>query len=162
MPVSRVSLCLLYGEKLSKSHRCCGSSQAQRWLLLVAPRLIPNFRDRVSEDSPNVFAKTFPSIFLSSCRVILQHFENQRVTLSMFKWPTSQSSTGVNLSALFIFVVHRFVVVTSGRQNLVDNMSRQTICTVGSSTLIRKPAKKQPANSKIYIDKRPATLLSSA
>ena len=175
MPVSRVSFCAmpfydgkktkLLWEKLSIAFQTfCLMSTEPRLLAVPRPsadyysllpdwyRTSPSCRRLTDRVCKNISFTNFwaPAEFFAA-------FWKPKSDIVNGKWPTSQSSTGVNFSALFIlwFIALLFWQV-------VDNMSRQNIWTVNSSTLVRKPAKKQPADSNIYIDKRPTTLLSSA
>ena len=94
MPVSRVSFCVmpfydgektkLLWEKLSIICSLMSNRQFPGPALIIT-RCSPTDTElsRVVEDWPNVFAKTFPSLIFELLQSFLQHFENQRVTLSM-------------------------------------------------------------------------------
>lgn len=89
------------------------SSQSHRWLLFVTHRLIPNFTELTRRLTERVCKKHFLRCFLISCRLL---FCNNLHIINV-KWQTCQSYTGANLFLFVYFVVHRFVVVTRGRQH---------------------------------------------
>lgn len=166
MPVSRVSFCVRGKtiEKLQKDSTSL-SSLHFLWCLLPVPRPSADY----FRCSPTV-TELLPSS-LEVCKNIAENAGffralaefyfaaicNPKSNIINVKWPTSQSSAGVNLF-LFCFVYFCGVSLCCCVKWSTTCMSRQN-WTV--NTPVRKPARKQSADSGIYTDKRPKTLLSS-
>lgn len=158
MPVSRVSFCVRGKtiEKLHRSHRCTFSDVYCQFpgpalIIFVAPRLLPNFYRVHSK-----FVKTLPRtrvFFRALAEFYFAAICNPKSNIINVKWPTSQSSAGVNLF-LFCFVYFCGVSLCCCVKWSTTCMSRQN-WTV--NTPVRKPARKLSADSGIYTDKRPKT-----